>query len=194
VVRLALALLLVAVGLPICLQVLLDITGERRHIPEEALPMACGLAAGLLVIFLKRPNWLLHTLVHEACHGLACLLLGVKVHRVMASDGSGGVVEHAHVGRVRTALIALAPYTIPLLLAPLLIGRWLAPEGSYRSALSAVAVTAYVTHLTALVHNIRLNFRDPKGDLAQVGRPLALVAIVCALILVTAVTIVVLWR
>ncbi|MBA2480662.1 MAG: hypothetical protein H0V44_08370, partial [Planctomycetes bacterium] len=100
----------------------------------------------------------------------------------------------AQVGRLRASLIALAPYTLPLVLVPLLAGRWFAPEGALRSLLSALAVVAYVTHLTALVHNIRLNFRDPTGDLALVGRPLAIIAIVCALILVTAGTIVVLWR
>ncbi|MBA3708878.1 MAG: hypothetical protein H0W83_08685, partial [Planctomycetes bacterium] len=63
-IRFALALLLVAIGLPFCLQILLDVIAERRHIPEEAIPMACGIAIGLLVIFMKRPNWLLHTIVH----------------------------------------------------------------------------------------------------------------------------------
>ncbi len=193
-IRLALAVLVLCVGLPASVQVLLDVTATRRHLPEEAMAMACGLAIGLLIIFLRRPNWLLHTMVHEACHGLACLMMGVKVHRVMASDGRGGVVEHAPVGRLRTAVISLAPYTLPLLLAPLLIARWFSPEGALRSVLSALAVIAYVTHLTALTHNIRLNLRDPKGDLAVVGRALSLAVIGCVLILVTAATIVVLWR
>jgi hypothetical protein len=111
----------------------------------------------------------------------------------MASDGRGGEVEHAQTGPVRTTLIALAPYTIPLVLGPLLAARALTPEGPARSVLTALCAIAYLTHLTGLIHNIRLNLRDAKGDLAKVGRPLALTVIACMALLTTALAISVLW-
>jgi hypothetical protein len=94
---------------------------------------------------------------------------------------------------LRGALISLAPYAIPLVLGPLLLARALSPEGLVRSLLSAACAIAYVTHLTGLIHNVRLNLRDPKGDLAKVGRPLALTLILCMALLVTALAIAVLW-
>jgi hypothetical protein len=193
VLRFLLALLVLLAGVPICLDVMLEVIDARRHAPEDPLWFAGGLLLGVALIFFKRPNWLLHTALHEACHWLACLALGVRVHRVMASDGRGGEVEHAHTGPVRTALIALAPYIVPLVLGPLLIARAFTPEGLTRSLLAALCAIAYLTHLTGLVHNVRLNLRDPKGDLAKVGRPLALVVILCGVLLVTALTIAVLW-
>jgi hypothetical protein len=193
VLRFLIALLVLLAGVPLCLGVLLDVIDARRHEPEDPLWFTAGLLLGLALIFFKRPNWLLHTALHEACHWLACLLLGVRVHRVMASDGRGGEVEHAQTGPVRTALISLAPYTVPLVLGPLLLARALTPECWARSLLTAFCAVAYLTHLTGLVHNIRLNLRDPKGDLAKTGRPLALVVICCGVILTTALTIAVLW-
>lgn len=193
VLRFVLAVLFAIVVVPMCLDTLLRTIEPRRHVPEDPLWMAAGLMLGVVLIFVKRPNWLLHTMIHEACHFLACLLLGVKVHKVMASDGRGGEVEHQSTGPLRTVLIALAPYTIPLVLGPILLWRHVAPEGPLRSALSLLTSIAYITHLTGLIHNVRLNLRDPKGDLAKVGRLLALTIILGMLMLVTALTIVVLW-
>jgi hypothetical protein len=193
VLRFLVALLVLLGGVPLCVDLLLRVIDIRRHAPEDPIWLALGLLLGLALIFFKRPNWLLHTALHEACHWLACLALGVRVHRVMASDGRGGEVEHAQTGPVRTTLIALAPYTVPLVLGPLLLARALTAEGWARSLLTALAAIAYLAHLTGLVHNIRLNLRDPKGDLAKAGRPLALVVILCGAILVTALTIAVLW-
>ena len=191
--RVLLALLVLLAGVPLCLEVLLRTIDARRHASEDPLWLAAGLMLGVVLIFTKRPNWLLHTAQHEACHWLACVLLGVRVHRVMASDGRGGEVEHAVVGPVRTTLIALAPYTLPLVLGPLLLARALTPEGAVRSLLSAACAIAYLTHVTGLIHNIRLNLFDPKGDLVKVGRPLALALILCANLLLTAFAISVLW-
>ncbi len=193
VLRFVLALVFAIVVVPLCLDTLLRTIEPRRHVPEDPLWMATGLMLGVVLIFVKRPNWLLHTMIHEACHLLACVILGVKVHKVMASDGRGGEVEHQATGPIRTALIALAPYVIPLVLGPVLLARHLAPEGPVRSVLSLLAPIAYVTHLTALIHNVRLNLRDAKGDLAKVGRLFALTIIIGMLMLVTALTIAVLW-
>jgi hypothetical protein len=193
VLRLLLALLVVLGGLPLCLDTLLRTIDARHRVPEDPLWLAIGLMAGLALVFTRRPNWFLHTMLHEASHLLMARMLGVRVHRFMASDGSGGEVQHAAVGPLRSALISLAPYTVPLVLGPLLIARALTPEGWPRCVLSALCAVAFITHLTGLVHNIRLNLRDPAGDLAKVGRPLALASIACVLLLVTAWSIAVLW-
>lgn len=193
-VRLLLALLAGLLVVPLCVDVLLRTIAVRRHAPEDPIWVAAGLIGGVVLIFTRRPNWLVHTILHETCHLLACVLLGVRVHRIEASDGRGGVVEHAPVGPLRTLLIALAPYVVPLVLAPLLLARWLTPEGPARGLLSFLAAVAYVTHLTGVIHNVRLNLRDPKGDLAAVGRPLALLLILAMGMLVTALAIRVLWE
>ena len=148
---------------------------------------------GLALACLRRPNWFLHTLQHETCHLLAAWLVGVKVHRLTASNGQGGEVTHDQTGPLRTAFIALAPYVFPLLLAPLLLARALTPESNYRQVLSGLCALMVPLHLTGLVHNIRLNFKDRRGDLAIVGRLLSLALILCALLLLAALVVIVLW-
>jgi len=178
---------------PAAAQVLMATVNHHRHAPVDAWWVGLGLALGLVVTLWRRPNWFIHTLIHETCHLLVATALLVPVHRLVVSDGRGGQVEHQATGPLRSALIALAPYTLPLVLAPLLIARALTGEGTARGILSAACALGYITHLTGLFHNLRLNLRDATGDLARVGRVLSLAVIATVLQLVTAWTCAVLW-
>ncbi len=179
--------------LPAATMALGSVVAERQRAPPDPLWVAGGLLLGMGLMVLRRPNWFLHTLQHEACHLIACWGLGVRVHRLVASDGQGGEVSHSAVGPVRTGIIALAPYVLPLLLAPLLVARALVPEGTARSVLSAGCALAYPLHLVAVFHNVRLNLFDSKGDFAQVGRLFALAVTLGAALLTTAAAVAVLW-
>ena len=191
--RLFLAMVAWCTAVPWALQVLRLTIASRHRLPEDPLWVVGGLLVGVFFICWRRPNGLVQTLVHEGCHLLACTFLLVPVHRVTASSGRGGMVEHDHTGWLRSALIALAPYVLPLLLAPLLFARVLTPEGLAREILAAACAAAYPSYLTAIFHNIRLNFWDRQGDLAKVGRLLSLAIILAAALLVTSWAIVVLW-
>jgi hypothetical protein len=179
--------------LPAATMALSSVLAERQRAPPDPVWVAGGLLLGMGLTVLRRPNWFLHTLQHEACHLIACWGLGVRVHRLVASDGQGGEVSHTPVGPLRTALIALAPYVLPLLLAPLLVARALVHEGAARSLLSAGCALAYPLHLAAVFHNVRLNLFDPRGDFAQVGRLFALAVTLGAALLTTAAAVAVLW-
>lgn len=140
-----------------------------------------GLAVGILLVLWRRPNALIHTTIHELCHALFCLLLGVRVTSFRVSDGSGGAVGHEQVDPLRGTLISIAPYTLPLLLAiGLLLHWWIASPW-----LSALVGFLYIHHLHALYYNITLNFWGKQSDLAKVGRPLSAVLISSALFLST---------
>jgi len=178
---------------PAAAQVLKATVIHHRHPPLDAWWVGLGVALGLVVTVWHRPNWFIHTLIHETCHLLVATALLVPVHRLVVSDGRGGQVEHQATGPLRSALIALAPYTLPLVLAPLLLARALTAEGTARGILSAACALGYITHLTGLFHNLRLNLRDATGDLARVGRVLSLAVIATVLQLVTAWTCAVLW-
>lgn len=193
VLRLLLGVLAAAALVPACLRLLLAVIADRHRVPEDPLALALGLMLGVILVFVRRPNWFLHTLVHETAHLLACTLLGVRVYRLVASDGQGGEVRHAATGPVRTGIIALAPYVVPLILLPLLVARALVPESPARAVLSCLCALAYPSYLTGLFHNIRLNLGDAQGDLAAVGRLLALSLILCGALLTTAAAVVVLW-
>ncbi len=110
------------------------------------------------------------------------------------TDGRGGEVEHNQTDPVRTTLIAIAPYTVPLLLGPALLARmwWHGPTAAI--ILSGVCAFLFVAHVQGLVLNIRLNFWGEKADLPRVGRFLALVLIIGTFLLLTAGTIEVLWQ
>jgi hypothetical protein len=193
VLRFLLGLVACATLVPLCGQVLLEVIGSRHRPPEDLQALAIGLGLGLVLVLLRRPNWFLHTLTHETCHLIACWLLGVKVHKLSASDGHGGEVSHQETGPVRTTIIALAPYLMPLYLGPLLLARALTPESPWRELLTGVCALAYPAHLTGLVHNVRTNFIDSRGDLAIAGRLLSLGLILCGVLLLTALAIIVLW-
>jgi hypothetical protein len=95
---------------------------------------------------------------------------------------------------VRATVIALAPYTLPVLLAPVLVLRIFAPEPSiWRATLAAAAGFFFVHHLHGLWHNVRLNFWGRQADLAKAGRPLSAVVISGVLCLVLTWWLDVLW-
>lgn len=192
-IRNVLAALLGFFALPWCVDLLLDTTRLHRHWPLHPWAMAAGVVLAFAVILLRKPNWLVHTLIHEACHGLMCALLFVRVRGVRATDGRGGEVEHDAVDPVRSSLIAIAPYTVPFLLGPALIARWWWRDGTAGQILSAVVAFLFISHLVGLAYNIRFNFWGDGADLPKVGRFLALVLIACVLLLLTTATIHVLW-
>ncbi len=193
IIRIVLAALLGFFALPWCVDLLLDTIRLHQHWPRFPAATAAGAALGLGLLFLHRPNRLVHTLLHEGAHALLCLLLFVRIRGIRATDGRGGEVEHDAADPVRTTLIAIAPYTVPLLLGPALIARWWWASGITGAVLSGVVAFLYITHVQGLVLNVRLNFWGEGADLPRVGRFLALVLIVGVLALLTAATISVLW-
>lgn len=160
--------------------------------PEDHLWFAAGVGVGLLCAFV-RPNWLLHTFLHECAHALACLGLGVRIRAFSATAGKGGCVEYDQPGPLRNTLIAIAPYTLPLVAGPVLVGQHLAGQTDWRAPLSLLAGWALIAHLHGLYHNIRLNFFGSDSDLAVTGRLLGLVLIASGLCLLAALALSVLW-
>lgn len=196
-IRLLAAAGLAVAALPSCWELLRRSWLALPWPPSDALPLAVGAAAGILVVLWRRPNWLIHTIIHELCHVVACILLLVGFYPLSfrASNGRGGSVEHARTDPVRGTLIQIAPYTLPLLLAPALLVRQFIPlPAPWPEALGAAIAFLYAHHLQALYHNVRLNISGDQADLVKVGRPLALVLIAAALLLVTAWTLRVLAR
>jgi hypothetical protein len=197
-VSLVAALLLAVFALPWCWlelrrQWLVHIGHARDPFPEDPISVAIGVAVGLGLVFWKRPNWFIHTTIHELCHLLVCMLLFVPVHSFRASRGQGGEVTHDRPDALRDTLIAIAPYVVPLLLVPCLLAVRLVPDGRWHALASGLAGFAYVHHVQGLWHNVRLNFWGKDSDLVKVGRPLSLVLIAGGLLLVTAWSIAQLW-
>jgi hypothetical protein len=193
------AVALAVVGLPWCALILYrvwlsHVWQAHDRLPQDPFAVLMGLLMGLALVLWKKPNWLLHTSIHECCHLLACLGLFVPVRSFQASDGQGGMVTHDRPDPLRDTLIAIAPYTIPFLLVPALLARVLVPEGPWRALTSGLSAFAFVQHLQGLYHNIRLNFWGKDSDLARVGRPLSGVLIAGALMLVAAWVINTLWE
>ena len=122
----------------------------------------------------------------EACHAIACILLGVRIHNFQATDGDGGAVIHDKTDPLRTIIIALAPYTLPLLLAPVLIARSLIGPGTGEMILTGVAGFLLVQHLHGLYHNVRLNFWGRQADLTRAGKLLSIGVIASCLCVVLA--------
>ena len=198
VVSLIVAVILGIFGLPWCAWVLHHTWSEhilhaRQPLPQDPLWVLCGALVGVALICWKRPNWFLHTIIHESCHALTCMALFVPVHSFRASRGQGGEVTHDRPDALRETLIAIAPYTAPLMLMPALLVVRLLDPGPWHGLASGVAAFAYVHHLQGLWHNVRLNFFGKDSDLVKVGRPLSLVLIAGILLLVTAWTIDLLW-
>lgn len=201
--RFLLAVGLAVGALPFCVDLLLWVLrgiqaraqGDwRLLLPNDAVGIAVGAGLGAGWMLMKRPNWLFHTFIHELCHAVACLVLRVKLLGFHATDGKGGMVEYMQPGVVRGTLIAIAPYTLPLLLAPALGVRHAVHGGDWGGQISAGAVAfLWFTHLQGLWHNVRLNFTGEGADLVKVGRPLSMVLIAGCLLLVTAWTLFALW-
>ncbi len=143
-----------------------------------------AVALASVMVWWRKPNWLIHTMIHEASHAIVCWALLVRVRSFQASDGQGGKVIHDKTDPIRTTLIALAPYTVPLLLIPALVAHHFA-SGAARSWAAALVGFLYVHHLHGLYHNVRLNRRCAQADLVRSGRLLSLVVIVGALMVVT---------
>lgn len=196
----ALVRLLVAIALaaglgPICFDVLHWVARGLRWPPPDVAATAGGAALGLLFILWRKPNWFIHTGVHELCHLIMCLLVFVRPTAIAVTDGRGGAVEHIETDPVRATLIQIAPYTVPLLLLPALATRHfiITAPGPWRHALSAAVAFLFVHHLQALYHNIRLNVSGDQADLVKVGRPLSFVLIALFQMLVSAWVLRALW-
>jgi hypothetical protein len=185
-----------AVGLgPICFDLLQWAGKGLRWPPPDAPALIGGAGAGVLFLLWKKPNWFIHTAVHELCHLVVCLLVFVRPTGISISNGKGGAVEHVETDPVRSTLIQIAPYTLPLLLTPILITRQfiITDPQPWRQVLGGAAAFFFITHLQALYHNVRINISGEQADLVKVTRPLSFVLIVLGLMLVTTWTIRVLW-
>lgn len=190
---------LAVVALPWCVQVLAwtwqrDVIPAHLHLPQDPWAVGCGVIAASALMWWKKPNWFLHTLIHEASHALMCATLWVQVRSFRVSRDHGGEVVYDRPDVLRAALIGIAPYTVPLLLIPALLIVRLSADGSVWHAVgSALAAFTFVLHLQGLWHNLRLNWRGDDSDLVRLGRPLAAVLITAVLLLVTAWTVGMLW-
>lgn len=192
--------LLVAIALgaglgPICFDVLQWAAQVIRWPLPDTYATLGGAAAGLLFLCWRTPNWFIHTAVHELCHLIVCLVVFVRPTGISITDGRGGAVEHVEADPVRSTLIQIAPYTLPLLLLPALVVRHfiiVAPD-PWRHALSGAVAFFFITHLQALYHNVRINVSGEQADLVKVGRPLSFVLIALVLMLVAAWTVRALW-
>ena len=189
-----LAVLLAVFAVPAAWDLLVTVVQARRFVPPVPWAIGGGAVLGILISCWRKPDWLLHTMLHESCHALACLVLRVPIRSFAATDGKGGAVEHDACDPLRGTLIAIAPYTLPLLLVPALIARAFVVPGPAQALLSVVVGFLFITHLVSLVRNIRTNFWGADGDLAKAGRPLSLVLIVLALLATLAGTVIALWR
>ncbi|MEK7415597.1 MAG: hypothetical protein AAB263_20010 [Planctomycetota bacterium] len=192
--------LLVAIALavgagPLCWYVLQWSALKVTWPPPDAAATTAGAGLGLLFLLWRKPNWFLHTAVHELCHFLVCLLVFVRPTGISITDGKGGAVEHVQTDPVRSTIISIAPYTLPLLLLPVLAIRHfvITSPDPWRHVMSGLCALLFVTHLQGLFHNVRINITGDQSDLVKVGRPLSAVLITLILMLVTAWTLRALW-
>lgn len=197
---LLLAIPLAIFALPWCWNIVVHqftshISAAANPYPEYPLAVGIGLALGLILMLWKKPDWLIHTTIHELCHALACLILFVRIRGFATSDGEGGKVTYdAPSDPFRDIIIGIAPYTFPLVLTiALLIHRFVPMTDPWPAIATGIASFAYLHHIHGLYHNIRINFWGSEGDLSRVGRPLSFVLIAGVLLLVSAWTIHELW-
>jgi hypothetical protein len=192
--RFVVGLVLAVTAVPACLHLLVrTVQSQRTWASEDPLALAIGLCLGLLWLLWRTPNRFWHTWLHELAHAAACILLRVRLLGFKATDGRGGEVEHAACDPLRTTLIAIAPYSLPLLLVPALLTQWALPPGTAREIASAACGLLLVNHFQGLWLNLSLNFFGADSDLARTGRLLGLVLIAAALLLLMAWWIQVLW-
>ena len=193
-VRTMLGLVFGVFAVPWAVDLLVATVRQLKTLPPQPIALGVGLAGGIAWWFWRRPNALLNTVIHELCHTLLCVILFVEVTKIEASKHQGGSVEHTQVDPVRATFIAIAPYTVPLLLGPALLARMALNTGAWAEVLSAFVCCLFCTHLQGLVINIRQNFWKADADIPRVGHVLALGMIITALLLITAGTLRVLWR
>ena len=196
IIRWIIAALLAVSALPWAFYILVQTWQDKGHaLPQEDLvAIGVGALVGVLLVFWKRPNAFVHTFIHEACHAILCLLLGVKVTSFQVTGDQGGAVGHESVDPFRGTIISIAPYTLPLLLAIALLFRmWFNEPSQGRTVLSGLCALLFIHHLQALYHNVRINMWGKQADLVKVGRPLSAVLIAIALCFTACWTILVLW-
>lgn len=194
-VRLVIGVTLAIVVLPWCFALLWYRIGLAYGTPFHPWSLLIGLAVASALVWWRKPNWLIHTLIHESCHAVVCVLLRVKITAFQATDGQGGAVIHRKVDPLRTTLIALAPYTLPLLLAPVLVLRHITPAPSTLAmVLNFLVGFLTVHHLHGLYHNVRINFWGRQADLTRAGKVLSLVVITGVHALLAAWWVAVIWR
>jgi len=128
--RLVIGIVLAIVALPWCFALLLQRAQLVHGTPFHPWALAAGVILAAALVWWRKPNWLVHTFIHEACHAMLCVVLRVRISSFQATDGRGGAVIHQKVDPLRTTVIALAPYTLPLLLAPVLLLRQFTPVPS----------------------------------------------------------------
>lgn len=156
--------------------------------------LLAGLLVGVALIFIRTPDRFLHTLVHETCHAVACVLLGVRIRDFRASAHAGGVVTHQKTGPIRTVLILLAPYVLPLLLGPVLLARWWwQNDPDLMPWLQVAAPLMLCNHLQGLYHNLRHNTLPRQSDLGKTGRLFGLGLIASALMATLTIALKVMW-
>lgn len=195
-VRLLVGIALAAGAGPICWDVLLwAAKGVRWPIPDAIATLGGG-ALGILFVFWRRPNGFIHTYIHEHCHLFVYVALhGRTPMGLHVSDGQGGALEHIETDPIRSTIVQIAPYTLPLLLLPALVARhfFVSEPGAWRHVLSGAVAFLFATHLQGLYHNVRINISGNQSDLVKVGRPLSFVLISLVLMLVSAWTLRALW-
>jgi hypothetical protein len=164
-------------------------------LPLDPAAVGVGAALGILWACWQRPNLLLHTLLHESAHALVCLLLRVRLRGFAVSDGQGGAVQHDPCDPLRGTLIAIAPYTLPLLALPALAARWALPDEPawLRPVTAGLCAWLLIHHLHGLLWNLRLNYLGRDSDFAHSGRILGLVLVLLGLALLAWLSVAVLW-
>jgi len=196
IVRLLVAVALGAALGPICFDILQWAARVVRWPLPDTVSTIAGSVLGVAFACWRRPSWFAHTWVHEHAHVVVYVALHLRwPSGLYVSDGKGGEVEHFETDAVRSVLVRIAPYTLPLLLTPVLLVRHFAvtEPGPWRHVFSGLAAFLIIHHVQALYHNVRINISGDQSDLVKVGRPLSFVLIALAMLLLAAWTIRALW-